>query len=331
MKKALVGAFAAALTLSACGAGGAGASLSGGDGSGATAVGGTNLETVTVGLIPVAEFFPVYIAQDNGFFKEQGLDVKVQVMSNAASIVPSILNGQLTFGTTATPPFLVAVDKGIPITAVANSANTPASAGDDTGAFVVKSGGSIHSVTDLEGKTVAVNALGSLPHVAATSLIKERGGDPSKVKFVVMPFPDMLGALEQGRVDAALLVEPFMTQALATKQFEAIAPLYADVYPPGTTHTLIFASKEFAQQNPKIVASFRTALIRANKLVTSNPQVLRDALVEHGGMSRDTAKAVKLPVYGTEFNVEGMQKMADQMVATGFLSKPVNVAELLAH
>lgn len=334
MKKSVLVPAAAAtlLTLAACGGGGGGATLSGSDSTAGAAAGGGagDAESITVGLIPVAEFFPVYIAEQEGYFEEEGLDVQIEVMSNAASIVPSVLNGQLTFGTTATPPFLVAVDKGIPITAVANSANTASGAENDTAAFLVKKGSDISSVTDLEGRTVAVNALSSLPHVAAASLIKDQGGDPSKVQFVAMPFPDMLGALEQGRVDATIPVEPFMTQALAGGQVEAIAPLYADVYAPGTTHTLMFGSTQFVQDNPEIVKKFQAALARANELVAEDEQVLRDALVEHGGMPQQVADVVKLPVYETEFEVEGMQDMADRMLETGFLTKAVKVSDVLA-
>lgn len=315
-------AAAAALLITGCGAGDGGATLSNGGEGGKT--------SVTVGLIPVAEFFPVYIAQEQGFFDEEGLDVEVEVMSNAASIVPSVLNGQLTFGTTATPPFLVAAGKDIPIAAVANAANTADGAENDTGAIVVAEDSDIQDATDLEGRTVAVNALSSLPHVAAASLIADQGGDPSAVRFVAMPFPDMQGALEQGRVDAIVPVEPFMTQTLAagTRQ---VAALYAETYEPGTTHTLFFGSDRFVQENPEVIEGFQAALARANELVAEDPQILRDALVEHGGMPQEVADAVNLPAYETDFAVDGMQDMADRMVETGFLAEELDVAALLAN
>lgn len=327
MNKTLPGILAAALTLSACGAGSE-ATLSGGEGSGDQVSDST---PVTVGVIPVAEFFPVYIAEQEGYFDDEGLDVTVEVMSNAASIVPSVLNGQLTFGTAATPPFLIAVDKGIPITAVANSANTASGAENDNAAVVVKKNSPITSVTDLEGKTVAVNALSSLPHVAAVSLIMDKGGDPNKVKFVAMPFPDMQGALEQGHVDAIMSFEPFLTQVLGTGTVKRISPLYTDVYQPGTTHALMFSSQEYSSQNPDVIEAFQAALMKANELVADNPQLLRDALVKHGGMPQEVANAVKLPVYETNFALAGMQDMADRMVETGFLSQPMDVREVLAN
>jgi len=310
---------AIALCLSACGSGPA-----------TQAPTPSGLVRVDVGLIPVAEYFTVYVAQDQGFFKQQGLDVNVQVMSNAASIVPSVINGQLTFGTTATPPFLEAVEKGLPLKGVSASASTPSGAENDTGAVLVAQGSSIQKVTDLAGKKVAVNQLGALPQVVVAARIKQEGGDPKAVNFVAMPFPDMAGALQQGRVDAILTVEPFLTKALQSGGFRSIAPLYAGVYPSGTTDTLIFGSSQYVQQNAATVLKFQHALEQADQLVTQNPQVLRDTLVKHGGVSQPVANAIKLPTYAAQFNTSGMQNVADLMQQTGFLSKRIDVAGTLA-
>lgn len=284
--------------------------------------------SISIGVIPVAEFFPVYVAEDQGFFKEAGLEVKIESMSNAASIVPSVLNGQLTFGTTATPPFLTAVEKKIPITAVANAGSTTSEAGKDTGAFIVRADSAIASPKDLEGKKVAVNALSSLPHVAAVARIAQDGADPSAVQFVAMPFSDMQAALDQNRVDALLSVEPFMSQSLDAGA-KAISPLYTDVYQPGTTHTLYFTSRQFAEANPDTVAKFKDSLAKANALVAADPSILRAALVAHGGMPQTTAETVNLPTYATSFNVEGMADMAVKMKENGFLTTSVDVESSL--
>ena len=310
-------AAAAALSLMLAGCGGSTPAAA----PSATAAGATEIK---VGLIPVAEFFPVYVAEDQGYFDEAGLDVTVESMSNAASIVPSVLNGQLTIGTAATPPFLTAVEKKIPVAAVANAGNTSAAKGEDTGAFVVAADSGISSPGDLEGKKVAVNALSSLPHVAAAARIAADGGDPAAVQFVAMPFADMQAALEQKRVDAILPVEPFMSQNLKAGA-KSISPLYTDVYPAGTTHTLYFASRQFAAQNPDAVAKFRAAIAKANELVTKDPSVLRKALVEHGGMAEAVAESVNLPAYNTAFNVAGMKEMAAKMKENGFLTTDVDV------
>jgi len=57
--------------------------------------------------------------------------------------------------------------------------------------------------------------------------------------------------------------------------------------------------------------------------------LVRDALVKYGNYKPNVAQAVKLPVYPTQFNVEGMQQIADSMVRDGFLKKPIDVRSTL--
>ena len=230
-----------------------------------------------------------------------------------------------TPGAAATPPFLTAIEKQIPIVGVANAGNTTQGDDSDTGAFIVQADSPITELSDLSGRTVAVNALSSLPHVAAAARLADAGVDVSTVQFVAMPFNDMQAALEQGRVDAVLSVEPFMSQTIGAGSRQ-LSPLYLDVYQPGTTHTLYFASAQFAAQSPEVIEKFRAAIAKANDLVAGDDAVLRAALVEFGGMPQATADAVRLPAYETDFNIEGMKEMAQKMKKNGFLTTDVDVA-----
>src|SRR5690606_6085211 len=143
---AIAATAATLLALTGCAGAGTGGAQAGAE--------GTETVAVTVGIIPVAEFFPIYVAEEQGYFDELGLDVTIESLSNAASIVPSVLNGQLTFGAAATPPFLTAVEKKIPIVGVANAGNTTQGDDSDTGAFIVAADSDIADLADLSGRTV---------------------------------------------------------------------------------------------------------------------------------------------------------------------------------
>ena len=64
---------------------------------------------------------------------------------------------------------------------------------------------------DLEGKTIAANTLNNICEVTINATLEEKGVDVSKLKYTEIPFPEMVGALEKGRVDAACVVEPFVS------------------------------------------------------------------------------------------------------------------------
>lgn len=319
-----VGALALVATLAACGSGGSADPNEGDTGSGDN---GTT--EVTVGMIPTSSFAGVFVAQDQGFFEEAGLDVTVSVVSNAASIVPAVLNGQMQFGTVATPPFLSAIDKGLAITGIAPTTGVTTDPEKDTGCIMVSSGSDITSVDDLVGKTVATNQIGSLPHVAATALLGNAGVDVDAVDYAPMPFPDMVGALEQGRVDALLVVEPFRSTGLESGNAECMSGLYTSAYDQEPTDTMLVASDRLIESDPDIVDSFAEAIAQANQAMSDDPQLARDALVEHGNLDAAVAEALVLPMYATAFNVEGTQAMADQALDDGFLDAAVDVASVI--
>lgn len=312
----------AALVLSACGATSNTSSTSSGL--------STGLVDVKIGIVPTAEFAPVYVAQEQGIFAQQGLSVEITTVASAAAAVPAVLNGQLQFGASATPPFFIAVEKGLPIKAVVANAGVEKSTSTDlTAKVLVQDGSPINGPTDLEGKKVGVNALGSMSHVAVSALVTAAGGDPKKVSFVVMPFPDEEAALRQGRVDAIATSEPFLTQSVIAGGVRSVAPLFAVTYPAGTTYALMFASQQEITDHPDVVQRFQRAMMTVNQLVSSKPELLRAALVKYGKLPQDLADKVVLPPYSQEFGVSGMQKMADLMVQDGFLSKKLDVTTAL--
>ena len=281
-------------------------------------------EPIRVGVIPVADFAPVYIADEEGFFEDEGLEVETQVMQNAAAIAPSVINGQLQFGTTAVPPFLTAVERGLPLQAVANGTSAPEEREDDPSALVTAEDSGIERPSDLEGTTVAVNALTSLPHVLATAAIDADGGDPSQVTFVAMPFPDMASALDRGAVDAAAVVEPFYSETVSGGA-EVITNLYSDALEPEDSFTLVFTAGPFAERNPEIVEKFQRAVDRASLVAANEPHKVGEVLEEHGRLSPERFAQIRLPGYSDELNQPSLERMADDMQRLGFASESIDV------
>ena len=71
----------------------------------------------------------------------------------------------------------------------------------------------VTNLADLKGKTVAINAPKNILYLLAASMMAEQGINPSSVKFANVPFPEMATALASGAIDAALLPEPFASDA----------------------------------------------------------------------------------------------------------------------
>src|SRR5690606_16808165 len=117
--------------------------------------------------------------------------------------------GQLNFAIGQPLPIILAASKGLDVKIVANYSAAFAEGDDINGVATLDD--SIKSAKDLEGKTVAVNTLKAAGDLTIMEAVKLDGGDPTKVEWVELGFPDMPGQLDAGNIDAAWLPEPFLS------------------------------------------------------------------------------------------------------------------------
>lgn len=284
-------------------------------------------DPIRVGVVPTSAAAPLYIAIERGYFEEVGLNVEVQIAQNAAAVAPSVLNGQLQFGFAAASPFIGAVSKGLPLYAVANSSSNSTDGSDDTG-LMTTADSPIERPRDLEGHTVAVNGLAALPHIAAMEAIERDGGDVSKVTFVAMPFPDMVGAMRQGRISAAAMAEPFYSQSLAAEN-KQVSTLYASAFDPGSTTTLYFTAGPFLETNPDVVDDFQEAIVRGIHDAHHEPDLVREVLIKYGNMNPDAAESMGLPNYSDELTPDGLEQISEVMTTYGIIPEPIDPSEVI--
>jgi NitT/TauT family transport system substrate-binding protein len=173
------------------------------------------LTKVSVGVIPIVDCAPIFLGDKQGFFKDEGIQLDIQTASGGAAIVPGVVSGSFDFAFSNLISVMVAKDKGLDLKFVANGASTTGEKGKDIGGVVVPAGSPITAAKDLAGKTVSVNNLSNIGDTTIKSVIEKGGGDPNSVKFVEVAFPDAPAALTNKQVDAAWILEPFLSKAVA--------------------------------------------------------------------------------------------------------------------
>lgn len=133
-----------------------------------------------------------------GFYAEEGLDVDIQTVAGASAAMNMLVSGQATFTTHGTPGIFAAVDKGVP--AKSFICQVP----DYFVSIAVDANGPIHTIADLKGKTIGVNANGGAPVFVTKAVFKTMGWDPDKdVQFLAVGTAlPALDALRRGRVQA---------------------------------------------------------------------------------------------------------------------------------
>ncbi|MPY85609.1 MAG: nitrate ABC transporter substrate-binding protein [Actinophytocola sp.] len=318
MKRLLrASAAAAALLLLAtgCGSGSSGTTTESGK------------DVVSVGVIPIVDVAPIYLGKEQGFFAERGIDLKLETSQGGAAIVPGVMSGQFQFGFSNVTSLLLGAAKGMPLRVTNAGVSSTGDPENDYGAVVAAKNSDIRDAADLEGKTVAVNTLNNIGDTTVREVVRQAGGDPSKVEFVELAFPDMPAAVQEGRVDAAWVVEPFVT--IATQQgARVVSANFAETHPKLMVASY-FTTQEILQSDPDLAKRFAAAMNESLAYAQHNPDEVRRILTSYSDIDKATANAITLPRWPTEINPEPVQRLAELAVRDGLIGKAPDVQELL--
>lgn len=297
----------------------------GGDDEGGGEAGGRT--KVRVGLLPLAAVAPVYIGVEQGFFAEEGLDVEPKLTQGGAAVVPAVTSGDFQFGYSNNVSLLVAAAQGVPLKIVAEGNQEAGQRAHATDAVVVKRGSSIKSAKDLAGKTIGVNTLKNVGEVAIKTALQKRGVDVSSLRFVEIPFPDMVPAVDAGRIDAGWVVEPFV-QAAKAAGMRILANPFIETDRRLSIATY-FTSARYAQENPDVVRRFARALGRAFEYTQAHPAALRKSVLEFTKTPKAVADAMELPFFTSALNRASIELTARKMVEFGVIDDEPPLDELL--
>jgi NitT/TauT family transport system substrate-binding protein len=285
--------------------------------------------TLKVGTIPIVDVAPLYLGIKQGFFKQEKLTIKPQVAEGGAAIVASTVSGDTQIGFSNSTSLIIAGSKNLPIQIIAQGVEGGAkpTAKQAYDAVLVKSDSSIKSAKDLEGKTVAVNNLQNVGPLTINTALKQHGADYKKVKYLEVPFPDMNAALQAGRVDAAWVVEPFVSQGKGQGERALLYPFEETA--PKLTVATYFAAKPYIQKNADVVDRFVRAMNKSLKYADSHPADVRKIVLTYTKIPPPAAKAMVLPQWEADLNRPTIEKTAALAKQYGFVKKEPNLDDLI--
>lgn len=313
----------AALAISGC-------APAGGTDPGANSDGGSTEEVIElkVGLLPIIHVAAFEIAQQQGFFEEEGLKVESQMFNAGAAGVAALMSGDIQIAWSAVTSDLNALSQGVPILAVAPGAY--AGVGDqDSGALVVRGDSDIKTIADLEGKTVSIVAQQSLAHLETLAALDKNGVDLKSVNYVEIAFPDIGGAIASGRIDSGSTVEPFRSILLEQGMRKIGAPA-TEAYPEATQTTEWVTSAQYAAKSPEGVERFQRAMAKANEYATANPDDARAAIkVLIPTINDETLGKMILPQWKAEIGRDSYDRLMEMLKKYGGYTYEANLDEYL--
>ncbi|MGV8891619.1 MAG: ABC transporter substrate-binding protein [Burkholderiaceae bacterium] len=242
---------------------------------------------VKVGVSDWPGWVAWYVAQEKGFFKKHKADVKLVWFANYTDSISALSSGQLDANSQTWSDTMGPLAKGIRVKAVLVNDN---SAGND--ALVVKPG--ITSVKGLKGKTVALEQY-SVSHFVFVNALAKNGMKQEDVKIVNLSAGDAAAAFMTGRVDAAVVWNPWISQIEASGKGRAI---FTSKDMPGLIPDLLVVQEKAIQSKRKELVGMIRAWFDTVAFIEKNPAEASRIMAKVVGMS---AKEYQVFLPGTRF------------------------------
>lgn len=230
-----------------------------------------------------ASYWPLYIAEDQGYFEDESLTVELLVPQAGSGITQSVLSGSVQVGIGTPDGFINAALQGQKVKAYASLQNNP------VGSLMVSK--DLNFPDDIRGSIVAVSNEKSGDAYLTARILEDAGLAKSEYSMLSAGgTPDRAASLVSGGVTAALLGQPqdfsLMAQGYKRQGF-------ADEVVPDFAWQWISAESSWADKNPETLSKFLNALHRATAwwYDPANEKRAVELLVAEGKVEQDVAQA----------------------------------------
>jgi NitT/TauT family transport system substrate-binding protein len=231
-------------------------------------------QKVSIGAVGSVAELTFYIAEQRGYFAAEGITPEYVKFPSATQMIAPLATGELNVASGSVSAALFnAVARGIPVKIVADNSSAPPGFGS-LQLMVRKDlidSGRVKTLADLKGMKVASSAKGGQGDVALYHGLRKVGLAFSDIQAVYMGHAELVPALQNGALDAALETEPDAT--IAEAMGVAVRFMTVDqLYPNEQVGVLIYGP-DFASKSRELGNRFMRAYVRAAR-------VYNDALVD---------------------------------------------------
>lgn len=276
-----------------------------------------------IAVLPILDALPMYVAQANNYFEEQGVEVEFVPVSSAAErdqvmtagqadgmindLVSTVLYNQdatqiqiVSFARTATPKFpqfriLAAKDSGI------------------------------NQVDDLKGVEIGISE-GSVIEYTTDRLLEAEGFSPLEIVSIAVPsIPVRMSLLDSGELSAANLPDPLASLAI---QGGAVAVVDDSSHPEFGNSEISFR-KSVIDSNPEAIRGFLAAVDKAVQEINADPAKWDELLTEESLVPAPLIGSYKIPTFpsGTLPSEAQWLDVVEWSLAKGLISEAVSYTD----
>lgn len=285
------------------------------------------LEPISIGVLPDVDSIPLIIADKNGYFKDEGVQVDIQHFKSAQDRDSALQSGKIDGAVSDILAAAFANDGGfkVKITSLTNG----------TYKLLVNKDKGINDISALKDKSIAIST-NTIIEYATDKMLAEGGLKPEDVHKVAIPqIPTRLEMLQNGKIDAATLPDPLASVAVKNGAVLLNSTDKLGINPG----VLLFTADAVDKKAESIKAMYR-AYNKAVEYLSKEPvSSYTDVLINDVGFPEDIKDSISLPEYTkaalpsqkdfdgviTWLKEKGLIKHAysfDQLVEKRFVSQP---------
>lgn len=259
-------------TLAALSAGGALALLTAACGGGSTPAADTSAAQPTIHVAQAVNtliYLPLYVAEYEGFFARQHLNVSVTTASNGANAVSEVAAGSAQFSLQDPMIGVLANLKGAGVVSVAAVVDGVPSW------IVARSSSGIRTLADLSGRVVTTANLPNTGTYLLQDTIRKQGLHNVKLNFVQIGA--VAAPLLAGQTPATVVSEPDLARLQAMGGQYRLVYSYTHRAGAGYSYSTIVAAKSYLSTHLDVARRFVTALNQAEQAIKTNHALAIDA------------------------------------------------------
>ena len=274
-----------------------------------------DLETVQLGTFKFVSAAPAFYMAE--IAEKHGLEIKTQLFTKGADIIPAVVAGKIDVATTAGDAAVAARAGGVPITVVGGYAKGGVR-------LIVRSDLAIADIKGLKGKKVAVARGGAqetvlLATLDAAGMTYSNTADGGDVQIVAMPYTDANQALQRRDIDAACQPDPQAAQAIRLGFAKELMKPYAT--PIGEPVRVLLFTDKLIKERPEVARRLAACFVESVQWLRANPaeaeKFVREKIFGGQLTHEDYVDSMGNVQWTTEVSAEHMQAVTDAMVKFG--------------
>lgn len=287
-------------------------------------------QKLRVNVLPIFDTAPFYAAQQEGYFKQEGLDVTTETTQGGGAVgVPGLAGGFYDVLYSNSTSLILALHQGIDVSIIIGGGlvgtdEYPESAG----LLKRKSDADLKTGKDFEGKSIGIIARMSLQSLVAREWVRKTGGDPDKVTYREVPVPQMIDGVKSKQIDAALSIDPFFTVGQKDPALELLAYAFR-VATPRMQVANWAVTGETAEKRREVVQKFLRGMQKGSDWINAN--LGNDAYVKlinsYTRMNPALIKQMPIRKSQLEVNVDSLERMEKLMRAHAMVSGDIDLGK----